>query len=271
MRAQRSLVWLIFLSILSLGFSVLHNNGALHPVEDLIGRIAAPVQGLAADVSTSAARTLGDMRGFSELRADNAGLDTRVDQLTAELARLRATERENESLREAVGYTLEHPELEMAAAKVIGKDSSNLLDLLIIDRGRSSGLEEGMPVVWRGGLAGRIVSVAGGTARILPLTSSGSAVNVVLQGEFADADGVLTAQPDGTLLMSNILETDLVEPGQFVITSGLGGTFPRGILVGQIVNVRRLTSSVLKEADVRPFVRPDTLDTVQVIKAFEDG
>lgn len=240
-------------------------------MEDLVARAASPVQELVSNLSVGAARTLGDARSFTQLRDDNSNLNRAVDELTTELARLRATERENESLREAVGYTLEHPELDLAAAKVIGKDSTNLLDLVIIDRGRSDGIEEGMPVIWRGGLAGRIISVSADTARVLPITSSGSAVNVVIQGEFADADGVLTTQPSGALLMSNILETDVVEPGQFVITSGLGGTFPRGILVGQILNVRRLSSSVLQEADVRPFVRPDTLDTVQVIKAFTDG
>lgn len=271
MRAQRSLVWLIALSILSLGFSVLHNNGALNPMEDLVGRVVAPAQRMVSDVSAGVARTLGDAGEFAKLREDNALLERQVGELTTELARLRATERENESLREAVGYTLDHPDLDLAAAKVIGRDVSNLLDLLIIDRGRSSGIEEGMPVVWRGGLAGRIISVTENTARILPITSSGSAVNVVLQGEFTDADGVLTSRSDGTLLMSDILEDEIVEPGQFVITSGLGGTFPRGILVGQIVGVRRLSSSVLQEADVRPFVQPDALDTVQVIKAFDDG
>ena len=271
MRAQGSLVWLIVLSVLSLGFSVLHNNGALNPVEDLVGRIVAPVQGLVSDVSAGLAQTLGDARGFAQLKTDRSVLDRQVDELTAELARLRATERDNESLREAVGYMLEHPDLDLAAAKVIGRDVSNVLNLLIIDRGRSSGIEEGMPVVWRGGLAGRIISVTENTARILPITSTGSAVNVVLQGEFADTDGVLTSRPNGTLLMSDILEDATIEPGQFVITSGLGRTFPRGILVGQIINVRRLTSSVLQEADVRPFVQPDALDTVQVIKAFDGG
>lgn len=271
MRAQRSLIWLIALSILSLGFSVLHNNGALNPVEELVGRVVAPAQGFVSNVSAGVANTLGDAGEFATLRKDKSVLEQQVDELTTELARLRATERDNESLREAVGYMLDHPDLDLAAAKVIGRDVSNLLDLLIIDRGRSSGIEEGMPVVWRGGLAGRIISVTENTARILPITSSGSAVNVILQGEFADADGVLTSRPDGSLLMSNILEDETVEPGQFVITSGLGGTFPKGILVGQITNVRRPNSSVLQEADVRPFVQPDALDTVQIIKAFDDG
>ena len=271
MRAQRSLVWLIVLSILSLGFSVLHNNGALNPVEDLVARIVAPAQGLVSDVSSGVARSLGDAREFARLREDKSLLERQVDELTTELARLRATERDNESLREAVGYMLDHPDLDLAAARVIGRDVSNLLDLLIIDRGSSSGIEEGMPVVWRGGLAGRIIAVTENTARVLPITSSGSAVNVVLQGEFADADGVLTSRPGGTLLMSGILEEETVAPGQFVITSGLGGTFPKGILVGQIINVRSPESSVLQEAEGRPFVQPDALDTVQVIKAFDDG
>jgi rod shape-determining protein MreC len=238
-------------------------------MEDLFGRIVHPAQGAVSNISSAVAQTFKDTGDFISRKNETPALRQQVDELTTELARLRGTERDNESLREAVGYMLDHPDLDLTAAKVIGKDVSNLLDLLIIDRGYSTGIAEGMPVVWRGGLAGRIITVTETTARILPITSTGSAVNVILQGEFDDVDGVLISRPDGTLLMTDILDNKSIEPGQFVITSGLGGTFPKGILVGQIINVRRPASSVLQEADVRPFVQPDALDTVQIIKAFD--
>jgi rod shape-determining protein MreC len=271
MRAQKSLYWLILLSALSLGFSVLHNNGALSPVEDIILRASNPVQRMIKGASSSAALTLEDLRRFGELRSDNERLNATVGELLAEIARLRVTARENVALREAARYVRENPQLSLVAARVVGRDSSNLLDTILIDQGTSSGIEEGMAVVWRGGLVGRVIEATGNTAKILPVTSPSSVVNVSVQGTDADADGSATGRSNSLMVMGQILEDQKIETGQFVVTSGLGGGFPKGILVGQVVNIRTSTASVLKEADVRPFVDTNKLDTVQVVVANEGG
>ena len=271
MRAQKSLHWLILLSVISLGFSVLHNNGALSPIEDIILRASNPVQRIINTASSSAALTLDDLRRFGQLRSDNAQLNSTVGELLAEIARLRVIARENIALREAARYVRENPELAIVAARVVGHDSSNLLDTIIIDRGTSSGIQEGMAAVWRGGLVGRVVEASDNSAKILPLTSSSSAVNVSIQGRTANADGIAIGRSNGRMVMEQILETQDVESGQFVLTSGLGGGFPKGILVGQILNVRTSSASVLKEADVRPFVDIPRLDTVQIILAYPEG
>jgi len=116
-----------------------------------------------------------------------------------------------------------------------------------------------------------VLSATENSAMVLPITSPSSAVNVVVQGFDSDADGTVVGRPSGILEMGQILETQQVEPGQFAVTSGLGGGFPRGILVGQVVNVRTSTATVLKSADIRPFVNVDDVDTVQVITGYTGG
>ncbi|MCY4107768.1 MAG: rod shape-determining protein MreC [Chloroflexi bacterium] len=271
MRARASLYWLVLLSALSLGFSVLHNNGALSPVEDIILRASNPAQRMIGGVSSSLATTLDDLRRFGELRSDNERLNATVAELLAEIARLRVTARENVALREAAKYVRQNPELALVSARVVGRDSSNLLDTILIDQGESSGIQDGMAAVWRGGLVGRVVETTSNTAKILPITSVSSVVNVSIQGADTDADGLATGRSHNHLVMGQILEDQNIEPGQFVVTSGLGGGFPKGILVGQVVNIRTTSTSVLKEADVRPFVDTNRLDTVQIIVAGEGG
>ena len=269
MRARASLYWLILLSALSLGFSVLHNNGALSPVEDIILRASNPVQRMIGGVSSSAAATLDDLRRFGELRSDNERLNSTVSELLAEIARLRVTARENVALREAAKYGRQNPQLTLVAARVVGRDSSNLLDTILIDQGESAGIEEGMAAVWQGGLVGRVVETTSNTAKVLPITSVSSVVNVSIQGADTDADGSAAGRSRYHLVMGQILENQKIEPGQFIVTSGLGGGFPKGILVGQVVNIRTTSASVLKEADVRPFVDTSRLDTIQIIVADE--
>ena len=136
MRAQRSLYLLILLSALSLGFSVLHNNGALSPAEDIVLRVSRPVQRAVANTSEGVAAALQDLGRFRLLRGENDFLRQSVQELQAEVARLRETERENQALREAVKYVQEHPELQLSAARVVGRDTSNLIETILIDRGR---------------------------------------------------------------------------------------------------------------------------------------
>ncbi len=271
MKARRSLFWLVFLSALSLGFSVMHNNGALSPIEDIILRASSPVQRVIRSTSTSAATTLEDLRRFGELRTENERLNLTVSELLAEVASLRDTARENLALREAVKYVQQNPDLNLVAARVVGHDSSNLLDTVIIDRGSSAGIRKGMAVVWRGGLVGRVIESTPNAAKVLPVTSTSSVVNVTVQGTDANADGSASGRTNDLMVMRQILENQNLETGQFVVTSGLGGGFPKGILVGQIVNIRSSNSSVLREADVRPFVDIKMLDTVQVILEYERG
>tara|TARA_Y100000588_G_scaffold332266_1_gene370412 strand:+ start:657 stop:1205 length:549 start_codon:yes stop_codon:yes gene_type:complete len=181
------------------------------------------------------------------------------------------TDRENASLRQAVGYMDQHPELELTIAKIIGRDSSNLLDSMLVDRGRQDGIAPGMPVVANGGLIGRVISSSTKTSRILPITSPQSSVNVIVQGEHSDADGTVTGSKEELLKMSKVVDSDALNTGLFVITSGHGGGFPRGILVGQVVTITSSSSAIMTEADVRAFVRHEDVNTVQIITSFGKG
>jgi rod shape-determining protein MreC len=122
-----------------------------------------------------------------------------------------------------------------------------------------------MAVVAQGSLAGRITSVSDSSAQLLPVQSPLSSVNVVAQAETTAADGVVDGDGSGGLVMRHIEPTEAVAPGDFVVTSGLGGGFPRGIPVGRVLEVGQSAASVFRHASVEPFVRTDRLDVVQII------
>lgn len=271
MKPQRSLFWLIILCSVSLSLSVLHNNGSLNPIQDTALRVLSPLQKLTSDISRSVSDGADDIASFSQLRSTNESLLREKNILLAEVARLRNTDRENDSLRQAVGYMKQHPELKITTAGIIGRDSSKLLDTILVDRGRSDGIAPGMPVVANGGLVGRVVSSSARTSRILPVSSPQSSVNVVVQGEYNDADGTVTGSKGELLKMSKVVDQDVLKPGLFVITSGHGGGFPRGILVGQVVNITSNSSTIMDEANIRAFVRSEDITTVQIITSFSSG
>ncbi len=262
---QRSVVLLLGLVVAAVVLSVLHNTGVALPIEGLAQRATAPIRGAFNALGTGISNTITDLQQFGELREENEVLRADVAELEAAVARMQSAARENELLREALGFVGDHPEYVVVTAPVVARDSLDVLETIIIDRGASSGIRVGMAVVANGSLAGRITSVTDTSADVLPVYSTMSSVSVVAQGPETEADGILDGEGAGSLVMRRIEPEQPVTVGDFVVTSGLGGGFPRGIPIGQVRSIERSAATVFREAIVEPFIRPDRLDLVQVI------
>ena len=126
--------------------------------------------------------------------------------------------------------------------RVIGRDPSNLQRYITLDVGREEGIARNMPVVTDRGLVGRISEVGDGWSRVLLIIDQSSLVNALTQS--TRASGLIQGQADGSLIMRNVLQSDTVSVGDTVFTSGLGGNFPRQILIGQITEVERKDSDL---------------------------
>jgi rod shape-determining protein MreC len=99
------------------------------------------------------------------------------------------------------------------------------------------------------------------------ITDPASAVNVLLQG--SRADGLLVAQPNGELWVELIDQNASLEPGELVLTSGLGGTFPADIPVGHVVSVRRRDFELFQRAVIQPTVNFDELEILLLVINFQ--
>jgi rod shape-determining protein MreC len=150
---------------------------------------------------------------------------------------------------------------------MIGRDPSNLQRYITIDVGQREGVSHNMPVVTTRGLVGRIAQVGDGWSRVLLITDVTSSVNALTQS--SRANGLVQGQADGSLVMRAIPQGDVVSVGDTVFTSGLGGNFPRQILIGQIIEVERRDYELYQTAVVRPTVDFDHLEVVLVVTDFE--
>jgi rod shape-determining protein MreC len=109
--------------------------------------------------------------------------------------------------------------------------------------------------------------VGRGWSRVLLITDATSLVNALTQS--TRASGLVQGQPDGTLLMSRIPQEDTVSVGDTVFTSGLGGTFPRQILIGQVTEASRRDFDLYQTAQVQPTVDFAHLEVVLIVTGFE--
>jgi rod shape-determining protein MreC len=261
---------LIILILLSLVGIALDQNEDLQPIEDLVLRFVVPIQ----ERLTSLANNIKDLtqttRDIEELRRRNEDLQGLADSLMIENVRLKEIESENEALRRLLNFTQANPTHAYKAAevkgRVIGRDPSNFLSYLIIDSGSQQGIEKGMPVVTERGLVGRITDVGANWAKVMLIIDPSSSVNALIQT--SRATGVVEGQVGGSLLMKYIPQGETVNVNDIVLTSGLGGNFPKKLIVGQVTAVHQRDIEMFQQADIRPTVDFNNLEIVLVITNF---
>jgi rod shape-determining protein MreC len=185
--------------------------------------------------------------------------------------RLKEVERENEALRQLLNYTRSNPQFNYQATSVIGRstgfDPTNLLYFVYVDVGGRDGVAEDMPVITERGLVGRVTAVGPNSAKVLMLIDPASAVNALIQN--SRVTGLVRGNIDGTLTMERILPSDKVNPGDIVLTSGLGGNFPDKLVIGQVTEVLKRDQDLFQTARIRPTVDFGKLETMLIVTSFE--
>jgi len=206
-------------------------------------------------------------RDTTALLERNAELEDEISRLQTENIQYKQQLREADILYALLDFAREKPENKYIAASVIGRDPSPFLHYVIINHGSDDGLQKGMPVVTNQGLVGRIDAVTAVAARIQLISDPDSAVNIWLAESQTDA--ILTGSVTGDLYMDMISQEESLNVGEILFTSGLGGNYPKDIVVGEITNVRKRENDLFQIASVDPSVDFSTLRAVLVITNFQ--
>ncbi|HSK47768.1 MAG TPA: rod shape-determining protein MreC [Coriobacteriia bacterium] len=235
----------------------------------VIHRVRGGVQTVAAPVSAAGEYATRPLRGFfvwagdlgvsrsqlEELRSQNTTLRSRVAQL--EEARL-----ENVRLRELVKLS-QASELQSIGARVIGRPTNSWEGVITIDRGTADGVRNGMPVVGPQGLLGQTISVTNGSSKVRLITDQRSGVAALVQD--SRATGIVRGSIEGGLTLEFVNRSDRVKAGDVVITSGLGGVYPKGLVVGEVTKVERDPSALYQRIEMTPSGDIQALEEVLVL------
>ena len=197
----------------------------------------------------------------SILPGGQRALDEENRRLRGELAALTELRQENARLQQLLGF-VEETSLPTLAARVIGEDASGWFRTIEIDRGSVDGIRDGLPVVNAAGLVGRVVRTTPHTARVLLITDASSAVAVLVQDQ--RIRGICRGQ-GGTLILDFALLQDDIQVGDGVITSGLGGVFPKGLVIGYVQAVQREQFGLFQTIEIDPAVDFAHLEEVLVL------
>ena len=245
--------------------------GYMTPVRALVQTALVPLQEPMTIASQELAAWTEQNESVQALQAENETLVSLNNKLAVDNVRLIEIERENELLRQLLNYTRTNPQFSYETTAIvgrsIGRDPTNLLFFIYVDVGARDGIAKGMPVVTDRGLVGRVTAVGPNSAQVLMLIDPASVVNVLIQN--SRATGVVRGNIDGTLLMDRIPQNEVVNPGDIVLTSGLGGNFPNKLVVGQVTEVIQRDQDMFQTARIRPTVDFGKLETMLIVTSFE--
>jgi rod shape-determining protein MreC len=263
---------LLLISVLLMAFS---SNPTVRDVQNGISFAFRPIQGGLDQIASGVSSVVASIGEIDRLRVDNAALRADNDRLTNENARLQEIRRENDQLTALLQLRAGF-ELKTTAASVIARESSEFRRLVVLDKGTDDGIAVGDVAVAAGGaLAGRVIEVGPSSAKVLLLTDSGS--TVIGQLTTNAATGQVVGQLGGVLTMSQIDSTETVAPGDEVVTAGIElsdgvrSPYPKGLLIGQVVDVSRDANSVVQTAYLQPAADLDKLESLLVITDYQGG
>lgn len=263
---------LVAITLLMMAFS---SNPAVREIQNGIGFAFRPIQGALDQVAGGVASLATAVSEIDRLRVDNAALRDENTRLETENARLEETRRENDLLTGLLqlrnGF-----EFQTAAAAVIGRDSSEFRRTITISKGSEDGIEIGDVVIASGGaLAGRVTDVGPDSAMVVLLTDAES--TVIGQLVPTAATGEVIGQLGGVLVMNQIDSSEPIGLGDEVVTagielaSGIRSPYPKGLLIGQVVDVKRDANDVVQTAFLQPTADLDKLEYILVILDYQGG
>lgn len=261
--AATVMVIMCIISAVSSGTPILRN---------VAGVIASPFRAAGSAVAGWAADTEAHFDDVEMLQEENDELRRYVAELEERLRQAETAREENERLREALGLKNENPDYELTEATVTERAVSNWYSVLTVNRGTKDGVNIGQCATDEyGNLVGIITDAGYNWSRITTLLDTDSAVGATVfrTGDVAVAEGRLDLLEQGCLALSYLTDPESLIVGDQVVTSGLGGYLPGGLVIGAVREVRVDDGGVNRYAVVKAAVDPEKLVQVFVIRNFD--
>jgi rod shape-determining protein MreC len=263
----RTLVWTGFIALAGFVLMVANRLTVLDPVQNVTLNVTAPIQSTLHDATRPVADWVNNLTDAGGLSRENQQLRTENERLTNELARAREAAVQQQNQADLNAVRAQFPNDTFLAASVVSRDISNVRSVVAIDRGSADGVKTGMIVVTEGrSLVGTVTKVLGDYAWVTLITDPKSAVSALVQE--SRAEGVVAGNYDGALNMEFVGQGAAVKQGDFVLTSGVGGGYPPGIVIGRVSTVQKNDQDLFQSVRVEHLASLSSLDHVLVLTSF---
>lgn len=266
-----SLITILLLVVM--GVSADKNSG-LNWLRNIISVPMTPVQGFFTSIGRKVEDGLSFFRDIEAVKTENEKLKAEIAELRKKNRELSALESKNDELRQALSLKEEFGDYTILGANIIAIDPGNWFNVFKIDIGGREGVRSDCPVVTGArGLVGRVLSSDLSSSKVITIIDEESAVAGWISkasGGHAIVRGDMALKEKGLCKMDFIpLEVD-IEVGDVIETSGLGGIYPKGIVIGEVIEVRKMNSELDRYAVIQPAADFKRLEEVYVLKGNEN-
>jgi len=254
---------LLLVSLLLFSLSI-RSPSRRDPLASLVLEIFSPLQGAVTWIQDGIGDVWHGYLSLISVRRQNELLRARVDSLEADLVRLAEVEHSNQRLRDLLSFRSQL-EGKVLGARIIARDPLPWFRTLTVDLGEKDGIRPGMAVLAPRGVVGRVTQVSRSAARVLLLTDHNSGIEAIVQR--SRARGIVQGTQEHGCRMNYLARDVDVVAGDRIVTSGLDGIFPKGIIIGEIADVSLEHRGLLRSGAVIPSVDLDALEEVLIVDA----
>lgn len=268
-KAFKAICCLLALIIGMMIYQAASGNYASFP-EAVVGTVVSPIVKVSSAISDKVAGFFNSLLSADDTQKENEQLKKELSEAYKDLSDLEKYKNENEHLKKFLEIKEQNPDYKLESATVIGRDSSSQFGSFTVDKGSMAGIKVNSPVITDEGLVG-IVSHVGPTYSVVT-TILDPKINVGAYNSRTQATGVVGGEAnlysDGkTKLRLLPCDTALLS-GDIIETSGIGGMFPAGILIGTVDTIRAENSGVSMYAEISPIVDVQKVTDVMIISDF---
>lgn len=228
----------------------------------VLSEIVSPIHGGIDAVADGASSAWGSYFNLVGLAERNRDLVERVSRLESSQASFEEQRRENERLRALLELN-SVSELKGVAASVVASEPSGWVKGIVVNKGTSHGVTEGMAVVHPQGVVGQVVSTGPNFSRVLLMTDHASGVDALVQD--GRARGVVEGLGSSSCELKYVAKESVVRVGDVVVTSGMDGVFPKGLIIGSVLRVAPEIGTLLQRIDLKPAVDFSKLEEVLIV------
>lgn len=250
-RAGLLTVLLVVLSLVMLTVSSHEgDSGFFTGMRSVFQTVTTPVRLVGYGVSSPFVGLGNAYRNLTSDEATLTDLEERNRELTSENVELREYQITAERLQQLLSLQNTY-NLQSTAATVIGGSTDSWTRTVTLDKGSNAGIAVGMPVFDSYGAVGQVIQVSATTSTVRLLRDENSSVSAMIQS--SRAQGMVEGSADGTLHLNLIRTDQTVNVGDTIVTSGLGGVFPKGLPLGKVTSVNRTPGALYYDIVVEPF------------------
>jgi rod shape-determining protein MreC len=238
------------------------------PLSAFLMWVLRPLQ-IASQEATHWIKGLGEnYNTLAAFRAENERLRRRIEALEVERQSLLEAQATNLRLKQLLDFRNQLSGAPVIAS-VIGNSANSWFQSCVLNKGEADGVRKGMAVVTPAGVVGKVVSVTPRTAKVLLLTDPNSGIDVLVQR--TRSRGIVSGSLENGVVLKYVKRSEDIQAGDRLITSGMDGVFPKGMMVGTVIRVRKQHLGLFQFIEVLPAVQSSRVEDVLVVSGEGDG